>query len=111
MKKFPAPFIADTTVSNDLNRVSIMLGHLEKENIDNLLWSNNGYKPEVSFCMAHTNNGILLKYQVKEKYIKASYQNINDPVYNDTCVEFFIAFNNESSYYNLEFNCFGIVSA
>jgi hypothetical protein len=39
--------------------------------------------------------------------VQAKYRNINDPVYKDSCVEFFIAFNGEQQYYNLEFNCLG----
>lgn len=77
--------------------------------INNLLWSDTGYKPQVSFVMVYTSHSILLKYIVAEKSFKADYKSVNDPVYKDSCVEFFIAFNNETSYYNLEFNALGTV--
>ncbi len=79
----------------------------EEHHIDNLLWSDNGYKPDVRFRMAHTSDGILLKYKVKERSIKAEYRQINDPVYKDSCVEMFIAFDDDKNYYNLEFNPLG----
>ena len=34
-------------------------------------WKNFSYKPEVRFNIAYTNEELLLKYYVKEKYIKA----------------------------------------
>jgi hypothetical protein len=107
MKQFKASLISGDILSNDLSRVSILLDHEEKQHVDNLLWSDNDYMPEVSFSMAYTTSSILLKYTVKEQHIKAVYRQINDPVYKDSCVEFFIAFNGEKNYYNLEFNCLG----
>jgi len=63
--------------------------------------------PKVSFKIAHGNDCIFIKYDVEEHEVLARYRNTNDPVYKDSCVEFFIAFNNENSYYNLEFNRLG----
>ncbi len=111
MKQFQVPFISDNILCNDLSRASEILDREKKQHIDNLLWTSNGYLPEASFFMAYTANSILLKYSIKEKSIKAVYREINDPVYKDSCVEAFIAFNNESSYYNLEFNCLGTAMA
>jgi len=65
------------------------------------------YKPEVRFKLAFTENCLLLSFQVKEKHAYATYRHINDPVYKDSCVEFFLSFDRQN-YYNLEFNCAGI---
>jgi len=35
------------------------------------------------------------------------YHEDNSPVHEDSCVEFFIAFDDDEEYYNLEFNCAG----
>ncbi len=107
MKKIQASFISGGNTGQDFSASAKLLDGRETHSIDNLLWSNNGYMPEARFCMAHTANGILLKYTVKEKHIKAVYRQVNDPVYKDSCVELFIAFDNESNYYNLEFNSLG----
>jgi len=107
MKAFQAPFISGELANGALNPGPEVLDQLEKQQIDNLLWSANGYKPDVFFTMAYTSDSILLKYTVKEKDIRAVYHQTDDPVYKDTCVEAFIAFNGEDSYYNLEFNCIG----
>jgi hypothetical protein len=107
MKYFEARFIPGEITGISLSDVSKLLDGGEKQYIDNLLWSITGYMPKVYFSMAYTSNSILLKYTVKEKSVKAVYQHINDPVYKDSCVEAFIAFNNDNRYYNLEFNCQG----
>jgi hypothetical protein len=63
--------------------------------------------PKVSFRIAHGNDCIFIKYDVEEHEVLARYRNTNDPVYKDSCVEFFIAFDDEKTYYNLEFNRLG----
>jgi Carbohydrate-binding family 9 len=109
MKQLQVEYISADQLSDDEALVSARLNLLPKHSIGNLLWSNNGYKPKVSFSIAYTPDIILLKYFVEEKYIKAAYHEPNDPVFKDTCVEMFIAFNDDSKYYNLEFNCIGTV--
>ncbi|MCG8580183.1 MAG: hypothetical protein MI866_09715 [Bacteroidales bacterium] len=61
---------------------------------------------KVMFGMAYDSNNFYLKYQVEESHPKAVCTQTNGPVWEDSCVEFFIAFNNKE-YYNLEFNCIG----
>lgn len=72
--------------------------------------SNNNWNIEsdvsANFSLAHDENNIILKFTVRESNIKARYTNFNEPVWNDSCVEFFISFNKEN-YYNFEFNCIG----
>ncbi len=64
-------------------------------------------KPNVRFQIAHCNNALLLHYHVQENFVKAQYIRPNEPVYEDSCVEFFISFDNKQQYYNLEFNALG----
>ncbi|GAA4915914.1 hypothetical protein GCM10023313_19320 [Mucilaginibacter defluvii] len=59
------------------------------------------------FAIAYDKENIYVKYYVTEPIVKATYLSPNDPVYNDSCVELFIAFDNDVNYYNLEFNCAG----
>jgi hypothetical protein len=107
MKNISVPFISNDGLTDGMPGESSLLDTVERQYIDTLLWSNEGYKPIVSFAIAYTEDSILLKYFVAEKYVKADYCIINDPVYKDSCVEFFIAFGDEKGYYNLEFNPIG----
>lgn len=51
---------------------------------------------------------ILLEYTVAEDYIRAMAKEDNGPVWEDSCVEMFITFDN-LNYYNIECNCCGKV--
>jgi hypothetical protein len=77
------------------------------QKIDIINWDNYPYKPDVKFNIAHSRTEIYLQYLVNEKYIRAKYIHNNDPVWNDSCVEFFISPFPDGTYYNFEFNCIG----
>src|SRR5690606_19542787 len=49
---------------------------------------------------------VYLVFYVEEKHLKAVYRETNQPVYKDSCVEFFVSFDGKN-YYNLEFNSLG----
>jgi len=70
-------------------------------------WQDYPYKPKVHFKIAYTDSEILLKVYVQENFIRAKYDKINDPVYRDSCFEFFISPDNDDQFYNYEFNCIG----
>lgn len=74
-------------------------------------WPLFPYKPKVLFSIAYNNTNIYLQYRVEEKQIQAANGDFNTPVYQDSCVEFFISFGDEEAYYNFEFNCIGTVLA
>ncbi|WP_017257313.1 carbohydrate-binding family 9-like protein [Pedobacter arcticus] len=92
-----------------LKTVDIFTNKLDqniKYNIDCNPW-NYEFSGEADVAIAYTDGGILLKFNVIEENVLARFTKINDPVYKDSCVEFFIALNNEDAYYNFEFNCTG----
>ncbi|SDD72107.1 Carbohydrate-binding family 9 [Mucilaginibacter pineti] len=105
-KKLEAQYIPAAFKKEGLSELSSALDLQPNHKLDNLLWSSNGYFPEADFSIAYTDESILLKYFVKEKHIRAVYTQVNDLVYQDSCVELFITFNN-IGYYNIEFNCAG----
>lgn len=75
--------------------------------IANVNWPDIApYAPEVSFRIAHTGSSILIEYKVSEESIRALAPDDNGPVWEDSCVEFFIAFRPDN-YYNIECNCGG----
>lgn len=73
--------------------------------IDNDNW-NYPADVNVKFGMAYDANHLYLQYMVDELHPKAVCTTTNGPVWEDSCVEFFIAFD-ERQYYNMEFNCIG----
>ncbi|WP_257668088.1 carbohydrate-binding family 9-like protein [Parapedobacter tibetensis] len=106
MKKLLIPFLADVNHGSSPNAIEAALTPLDATNLMEVAWPAYPYKPTVYFKIAHTVDSILLKYVIKEEHVKAAYRNTNDPVYKDSCVEFFLSFDGVH-YYNLEFNCMG----
>ena len=102
-------------LKNDWNPALITLSEIsekfyfsDKQSIGFTPWKKFPYKPAASFSIAHSSDCIYLKYFVSEKEIRYVNREINSPVYEDSCVEFFIQFDSKG-YYNLEFNCAGTI--
>jgi len=106
MKQLFVPFILQDE-SASINELSNKLDDIPKELIDNVCWESYPYKPEVAFAMGYGEQGVFLKFYVEEKHLRAINAEPNQPVYEDSCVEFFISFDDEAEYYNFEFNCAG----
>lgn len=62
-----------------------------------------------SFDISHRGTSILLKYMVQEPQVRAVNTGFNSPVWEDSCVEFFISLEGDNQYYNFEFNAIGTV--
>nr|WP_294945455.1 carbohydrate-binding family 9-like protein [uncultured Mucilaginibacter sp.] len=107
MKHFISHTLPVNIANNGMKSVSEFLDGQAWQLIGEAPWHTGGHLPEASFSLAHNRQGLYLKYRVREQHILARYKEINDPVYQDSCVEFFIAFAGDNSYYNLEFNCIG----
>ena len=90
-----------------LDDISERLDSLHPRNaIDVLNWEGFDYKPDVKFSIAYTRHEILLKYYVTEQWFKAEKTETNQEVYEDSCVEFFVA-PDDGIYYNIELNAIG----
>lgn len=98
--------IYKTEVYKDIEQLSLYLDKCERNSINSVNWSEFPYCPEVSFAMGYNSNGFLLKYWVREDCFIAAKTDTNDNVYQDSCVEFFVAFD-DKGYYNLEWNGIG----
>ncbi|MBC7743612.1 MAG: hypothetical protein H7096_00750 [Flavobacterium sp.] len=107
MNHIQIPYIAFIKRNHPIEEASAKLDDLNKTELAESPWANYEHKPIVRFAIGHAGHSILLKYQVSEKSILAVHRTTNQPVYEDSCVEFFIAFNGEEKYYNFEFNCMG----
>lgn len=90
----------------DIQEQERLLNALPKQLIAEAPWKAYPYKPAVQFVMGYHDSYLFLKYFVAEKAIRAVSNQVNGIVWEDSCVEFFISFDN-AAYYNLEFNCIG----
>jgi hypothetical protein len=98
-------------IDTDFPEVEKLSSQLDKKavpfhRIDTVNWAAYAYCPEVRFRIAYNGEAIFLNYHVNESDIKAVWNQDNGKVWEDSCVEFFISFDNHL-YYNIECNCIG----
>src|ERR1700744_2491546 len=99
------PFLPGMNSNAPIGDISLVLDQQSPNPIDIEPWPDYpAYYdiPKVSFTIAYGVDTIFIKYNVEEHEMLARYRKTNDPVYKDSCVEFFIAFD-DKTYYNLEF--------
>ncbi|KMQ51518.1 hypothetical protein CHISP_1526 [Chitinispirillum alkaliphilum] len=90
------------------------------EDWENDFWSNANtaeiasFRPESSdhyprtlVKLAYTEKHITGIFCVNDRYVRCVHTRYMDPVYTDSCVEFFIKPNRGHGYFNFEFNCGG----
>lgn len=107
MKQLEAPLLSHLDRTSQIEHISASLNNIIKHPIDNAPWPEFSYVPKVAFSIGHCNDCIFIKYYVLEAVVKCAWYKPNDPVYKDSCVEFFIAFEEDEAYYNLEPNTIG----
>jgi hypothetical protein len=84
---------------------------IEEIKISDYLWTQNNYKPEVIVKACYSNKYIYLKFLVFEQKVTVRFLHVGDPVFKDSCVEFFInLFPKETEeYFNIEMNAIGTI--
>lgn len=111
MESLKIPFLKSSKSNSVLSEISLLLQKLESNSIQYAPWQKSLKKPSATFSLAYADDLFYIKYTVKEAHFIAKFRENNEPVYKDSCVEFFVAFENNHNYYNLEFNCLGTVLA
>lgn len=96
------------TESKDIQYIADELKKIKNESIDCLNWEEQyPSKPNVTIRAAHSSDMLYLQYEVHEKELLGLVNEDNGRVWTDSCVEFFVSFDEGDHYYNLEFNCIG----
>ncbi len=88
-------------------------GNLPPLLVDHYLWLKNGYTPRVEARLCWSHKFLYIKFRVGEKRTQARYRKFQDPVYKDSCVEFFVDMFPEKrlGYVNFEMNSYGALLA
>ena len=93
----PAGTTADTVDWNAIPAASI----------DNYFWLE-GHTPATTAKLAYIEDfGFILRMTCAEENPKAVYRNYNEPVYTDSCLEFFCDWLGDGRYVNMEMNANG----
>lgn len=81
---------------------------ISKQRIAHANWKEFPYSPEVSFKITHDGQVLYIHYDVVEQFpVRAVNTKDQAPVYEDSCVEFFILAQ-DGKYHNFEFNSKGV---
>lgn len=77
--------------------------------VGHYLWMKNGYEPRVEARLCYSERFLFVRFDVHEKKVRARFTRFQDPVYKDSCVEFFVdAFPDLGrGYINFEANAVG----
>lgn len=77
--------------------------------VDTVCWpAEYPYRPEVRLAIAHDGCALLIRFDVEEDNPRAVTTEDNGPVWEDSCVEFFVQEPGSPFYYNFETNCIGV---
>jgi hypothetical protein len=110
IEKLIVPRWKGMSSGNPIAEVNVKLNESGRAALAYSPWGSYINAPIVQFTIAYGSDCIFLKFFVEEKTIRAVNNSINASVWEDSCVEFFVAFD-DGGYYNLEFNCIGTACA
>jgi hypothetical protein len=83
--------------------------HCNAVMIENYMGSIPKFRPTVQAKMMYDDENLYIIFSVRDRYVRCITKDINGPVWEDACVEFF--FSPDTSfperYFNLEINCGG----
>ena len=80
--------------------------------IDTLNWKEQyPAAPEAKFTLAHTDDMLYVRFEVKGEVPLATKTQDLEPVNEDACVEMFIGDKDNTHYWNFEFNAAGVCNA
>ncbi len=77
--------------------------------IENYMGSKPKFHPAVQAKMMYDDENLYVIFQVKDRHVRCITKDINGPVWEDSCVEFFFSPDTSfpEKYFNLEINCGG----
>lgn len=79
-----------------------------RDTVEVLNWPEQyPYRPITYFYIARSATSLFIKFNVHGSMLRAIYTNDQDPVWEDSCVEFFCMPVGSDTYSNFEFNCIG----
>ena len=110
-KNIEARFIRNIERLRDDEIRLVMRDRLESQPIDCVNWSEFPYAPRVSFRIAHSDDALAIMFEVEEEHVRAITLDSNGPVWEDSCVEFFVENPAGEGYFNFEVNCIGTMLA
>lgn len=104
-------FIRNIEQLSDSELRLVLRDKVAAEAIECVNWQEYDYAPRVEFRVAHSDNALVVMFDVEESHVRAVAMENNGAVWEDSCVEFFVANPVGEGYFNFEINCAGTALA
>lgn len=75
--------------------------------IANFREESSDHRPRTQAKLLHAQDGLFGIFRIEDRYVRCVHTRDMEPVYEDSCVEFFVQPNPDQGYFNFEFNCGG----
>lgn len=100
-----APFIRNIEQLRHNEIRLVMRDRLESHPIGMVNWKEYPYSPHATFRIAHSDRVLAIMFEVEEEHVRGLNTEPNGPVWEDSCVEFFVENPAGEGYFNFEINC------
>lgn len=105
-----APFVENLEQLSNQELVALMRTQ-PANSVDCVNWKEFPYAPTVTARLAFSNRALAIMFEVQEENVRAVTLDPNGPVWEDSCVEFFVKNPAGEGYFNFEINCIGTTLA
>lgn len=105
-----APYVENIERLSDEELVATMLAQAANS-VACVNWEEFPYSPSVTFRLAFSKEALAIMFQVSEENVRAVTLEPHGPVWEDSCVEFFVKNPKGEGYFNFEINCIGSLLA
>ena len=89
----------------------VMLDRVPSHQVACVNWAEYPYAPKVTFRIAHSDDALVVMFEVEEDHLRAVAMSAEENVWEDSCVEFFVENPAGEGYFNFEVNCIGTMLA
>jgi len=108
MKRINVPLLNSLNQADAQTASFILCADTNRHLINSVNWAGRfPYCPDSKFCIARSDNSLYVRFQILEDNLRALYLIDQEPVWEDSCVEFFCKKPQSDNYMNFEFNCIG----
>jgi len=106
MSLLKIPYLKDMSPENRASIAERLMTSGAVISIDKINWKDFSHKPDVKVYLGYCDQRLWLHYLVGNDFIRAVYHEDQEPVWQDSCVEFFVK--QIDIYRNFEFNSLGV---
>jgi hypothetical protein len=79
----------------------------EEARIDHFHAAGSSHRPDARVRLLYDAANLYVRFRVDDRYVVARHTEFQEPVWRDSCVEFFVQPRPERGYFNFEMNCGG----